>query len=389
MGYDFGMRHRQLLIGGLAGVGSALCAGYLIINWPLIELGLFGPVLLWRLITPPHIRSHPRRNAYLLSFSLLILASAILILDQPQDAASSASSTRLAVSISDSQHLKDIRFSEPPTVTLEPITTAPGTWRWLGILEFTLQVNQGKRKERDLLVFALLPNSSRVRPWGNVEPDKWQLEDLAEDQDLLYLIVHINRNTSERRVIVSFLPDIPSHRMRLGERRILLSRAPFLVGDPLPGPSLPRLQVKVPLSTTDLIAQPTPSYALRDTASWQLSGPITRSNIPTVNLNPATSMEGIDITLTDRRIRLLADLSVELLLLAGGLLLGLIIEPAMDLSGIRQRQALLERTAPELETQVKAASADPIRGTLRRFIRLIAFIEAARSAIQAVRHRRK
>jgi hypothetical protein len=156
------MRHRRPLLGGLAGVASALCGAYLILNWPIIEVALFGPVLLWRLVAPRQVRSHPRRNAYILSFSLLILGFLVLILDQPQDADPSASVPRIAVSVIDDEYLneqlKGIRFSEPPTITLQAITTAPGTWRWFGILEFTLTAEpQKQRKDRDIWVYALLP----------------------------------------------------------------------------------------------------------------------------------------------------------------------------------------------------------------------------------------
>jgi hypothetical protein len=383
------MRHRRPLLGGLAGVASALCGAYLILNWPIIEVALFGPVLLWRLVAPRQVRSHPRRNAYILSFSLLILGFLVLILDQPQDADPSASVPRIAVSVIDDEYLneqlKGIRFSEPPTITLQAITTAPGTWRWFGILEFTLTAEpQKQRKDRDIWVYALLPNISRPEPWGNVEPDQLKLTDLSEDQDLLRVAVRVTKSTSVRRVILSFEPHIPLQPVRLGEKRIVLSRGPFLVGNPVPDRLLPRLQVKVSLSTTDMVAQPAPSYSIRNIATWQLGEPITESNIPTVNLNPATSMEDIDVTLTDRRIRLLADLSVELLLLASGLLLGLIVEPAIDPSGIRQRQA---RTTLESENQARAAPAR-LTKPLRGIIRLLVLIEAIRSIFRGLRHRR-
>jgi hypothetical protein len=379
-------RRRALPAGLLAGVASAGCGAYLAIKWPVVELALFGPVFLWRLVAPPRFRTHPRRNAYLVAFSLLAIGLVILLLDQPQSANSGYLSTMTAVGVTDGdQSLKGIRFSEPPTITLDAATTVPGNWNWFGTFEFTINVDKSRNREQDLVISALLPKISSPTAWEGAKPDYLQVAPLGDRQDLLRLVLHINRTTSQRRVIVSFRPHIPSHRMRLGEQRVLLSRTSMLLGYQLPAQSHPRLQVKVPLATTDLVAQPAPSYALRDVASWELGGPLTLEG----NLNPVTSMGGIDITLTDRRIRLMADLAVEVLLLAGGLLLGLIIEPARDLSGHRERHATAEAVAPRQDQIEPASTGDGIGRANRRLAHVIAFLAIIRAIIQAVRRQRR
>jgi hypothetical protein len=137
----------------------------------------------------------------------------------------------------------------------------------------------------------------------------------------------------------------------------------------------------VPLDTTDLLAEPAPSYALRDAASWELGGPFELQ----ANYNPATSRGDIDITLTDRRVRVMADLVVEVLLLAGGLLLGLIIERVTDLSGRRQLQPSLGPTARQDEHE--PTNSGRIGRASRRLLYLIALAQALRAVVKSARRR--
>jgi hypothetical protein len=143
----------------------------------------------------------------------------------------------------------------------------------------------------------------------------------------------------------------PSHRLRLGEQRVLFTRgSPELlgIGKPFPtGPNAPAPQLTMitDSSRVDLQAYPTPEYSLRDTASWDLTPPNNQF------------FQDLDVTLSDRRIRALADPAVELIILAVGLILGLITERAVrpvGLHAVREAQEQLNARARDLQLRMEA-----------------------------------
>lgn len=323
--------------------------------WPL-AMAVVVAALWWTVLASLH--THPRRIAYLTALVLLLLGIGFRAWDEPRPAPYRHSTdSTFALSVDNPDQFDGLRFVRPPTVELSPIMIGrPGT-AWLGTFSLIVEGPSSLRNRRTLRFLLMLPRNL-VDTNGKMvfapDPDTAP-ETMATrvTPSAVLVLCSVTVGKSEAKNLEMRFAWLPlSHRLRLGEQRVLFTRgSPELlgIGQPFPtGPhaSAPQLTLITDSSRVDLQAYPTPAYSLRDTASWDLTPPNNQF------------FQDLDVTLSDRRIRAIADPAVELIILAVGLIIGLITERAVRpvrLQGVREAQEQLNARARDLQLRMEAS----------------------------------
>jgi hypothetical protein len=325
--------------------------------WPL-AMAIVVAALWWVVLARLH--THPRRMALLTAVVLLLLGIGFRAWDEPRPAPHRDSTdSTFALSVDSPGQFEGLRFVRPPTVELSSIMVGrPGT-AWLGTFSLIVEGPSSLRNRRTLRFLLMLPRNLLatngemvIAPYPDKAPEAMATRVTPTGVLVLCSVTVGKSEAKEFEIRFAWLP--PSHRLRLGEQRVLFARgsAEWLgLGQPFPtGPNAlaPQLRMITDSSRVDLQAYPTPAYSLRDVALWDLTPPNSQL------------FQELDVTLSDHRIRAIADPAVELIVLAVGLILGLITERAVrpvGLQAVRETQEQLNARAHDLQLRIEASEA--------------------------------
>jgi hypothetical protein len=315
-------------------------------RWLLQQAVVFGFVALWQL-TAPIMRARPVRITYRWGMGVLGLGLLMVLVDQPTDLGLEHRvpphfNVLLA---SDDANVKNVVFFTSPSIILKHVEGNV----WVNTATVSAGIPDDVKGKRTLYVAFLLPEGADLPERSRNSACRW--EEHAEGS---WASCQLNLGPGNRSDAfeLSFRWKPVSHRMGMGERRILLARRQSELWGLQLSPAVrssihPLLVIEGNLATTDLDqAHPTPYRSHRDRVVWRLDEPVDIGD------------ELLEVTLVDRRMRDIFNLTPEVLALAGGLLLGL---ASQQLAGVRTSDGLsshgaeLDRALSRLDSYIQSA----------------------------------
>jgi hypothetical protein len=326
-------------------------------RWLLQQVAVLGFIALWQL-TAPFMTAHPVRITYRWGMGVLGLGLIMLLADQPTDI---GIEHRVPPSFniflaSDDAMIKDVEFFTSPSIVLRHIERDV----WFSYATVSAGISEEVKGRRRIVVGFFLPEGADLPDKSSTNTDSacdWE-EHAQGSWASCDLILGPNNRSDMFQLNFRWKPV--SHRMGMGQRRVLLARRHSSLWAHLLSPAVrsrlhPLLVVEGNLATTDLDqAHPTPYRSHRDRVVWRLDEPVDIGD------------ELLEVTLVDRRVRDIFDLTPDILALAGGLLLGLAsqqlastrtsaqrVDPSQTLSNLDARIRGIEHTGRAIEERWK------------------------------------
>ena len=341
-----GGRIVALLFGILLAVAVGASARFWGGRWLFHQLVLLSFVALWQ-GTAPRLKARPVRITYRWGMGILGLGLLMLLVDQPTDI---GTEHRVPPSFnvllaSDDKMLEDVQFFTSPSIVLSHIEGNT----WYNYATASAGIPEDAKGERLIIVAFLLPEGADLPEKPSASDDSvcdWDDDPTGAWASCTLRLGPKNRSDTFH---LEFEWKPVSHRMGMGQQRVLLARRHAELWAPVLSPSArsrlhPLLVVEGNIATTDLDqAHPTPFRSHRDRVVWRLDEPVDIGD------------EVLEVTLEDRRVRDVFDLTPEILALAGGLLLGLVSQQLIGAGAsdqLHRQQADLNQALGELNTEL-------------------------------------